>query len=214
MSLRKAKVIAKAVSQSLAGTLPVNESWYQERLAICSTCEWSSKNIPVEELSFLDKRLCGSGSRCTACGCCTELKASAKGEVCGLVVIGKQPKWTALEVEGEDSVKIINLSSSAKTTKAGKEFLIDFGGSSENVLKFDFNLTNESFMEFSKWAVACGCTHVDNVEQLDKATIRIVGSISTLGFRTGLNEKTLTIEYKTRFNKYKISVIRFRVIKL
>lgn len=214
MSLRKAKIIAKAKGQQLLGTLPVDESWYQERIAICTACEYNSKNVPAEELSFLDKRLCGSGPRCTACGCCTDLKTSVKTETCGLIELKKQPKWVALEVEGEDSVTIINLNTSVKTSRAGKEFLVDFGGTSEKVLRFDFNLTNGATMIFSKWAVACGCTHVENIEQLGESTIQVVGTISTLGFRTGLNEKTLTIEYKTRFGKYKTATIRFRMIKL
>jgi hypothetical protein len=192
----------------------VDEAWYQERIAICAPCEYNSKNVPEEDLTFLDKRLCGSGPRCTACGCCTDLKTSVKTESCGLTVLGKQPKWVALEVEGEENVSIVNTDTTVKTTRAGKEFLIDFGGSKEKVLRFDFTLTNKAVMLFSKWAVACGCTHVENIEQINDATMRVTGTVSTLGFRTGLNEKTLTIEYKTRFGKYKIAAVRFRVIKL
>lgn len=214
MSLRKAKTIASAKLDKMLGHLPVDEAWYKERREICGSCEYNSKNVPKEELTFLDKRLCLGGERCTACGCCVDLKTSVKNAVCGLAEIKKVPKWNAIEIEGEDGLQITNLDTSVKTTQAGKEFLIDFGGSSEKVLKFDFSLHKNSGVEFSKWAVACGCTHVENVEQVDPNTLRIIGTISTLGFRTGLNEKTLTIEYKNRFDKYKIAAIRFRVIKM
>ena len=216
MDLKKAKTIYKAFTEDL----PVNEEWYQKRLEICNTCDKNSLNVPKEDLTFVDKLKEKTGmcvgennSHCTACGCCIFQKCSQKTEVCGLKEIGKTPKWFALEVEDISGVVIKTNSKDIKVSVGGKEVLFDFGTSTEKTLSDEITVVGTN-IAFIKHTVSCGCTHLDNVEQVDKNTLKLNVKISTLGFRPGLNEKTLTIYYFDKNSNEKSFTIRFRVIKL
>jgi hypothetical protein len=216
MDIKKAKTIVKAFTSEL----PVGEPWYEERLEICRTCPLNSDNVDPEKLSFASKLMIKSkqavaGAHCTACGCFIKQKCSVKSETCGRYEIGERPLWEALEVESTDGNATLEvLNSSGKIKYAGKEFLFDFGTNSDNVLNAYFEVKSKEKMTYSKFTVGCGCTHPEKIEQKDDYTLNVHTKISTLGFRPGLNEKTLTIEYKTAKGSYKNVLIRFRVIKL
>ncbi len=214
--IKKGTVIAKA----FLNDLPVEEEWYQNRISICTPCEYNTDNISKENLTFTDKLkissgLCGDGPHCTACGCCIRQKSSAKTETCGRVELGLTPLWSALEVEdvsGDFSVVLTNTTDTIKNTKT--EFLYDFGVKNDNVVKAEFFIKSKKGLKFSKTSVACGCTHVESVEEIDNKTIKLNVTISTLGFRQGLNEKTMSVEYKVSDRNFKTVTIRFRLIKL
>lgn len=219
MEMKKVKTIAKA----FLSDLPVEEVWYQERLSICNTCDKNTKNMSEEELSFVDKLKIKTGicvgednSHCTACGCCIFQKCATKTESCGMKEIGKTPKWNALEIEDVDGrLAFEALHNTGKISKNGSEVLFDFGTSSEKVLKASFVIKSERQISFSKYSVSCGCTHPSTIEQPTNKSIKSNVDISTLGFRVGLNEKTMTIEYiESKTNKLNKLTIRFRVIKL
>lgn len=214
--IKKGVTIAKA----FLNDLPEGQDWYEERLKICGPCEYSTANKAEEELTFTDKLkiksgLCGEGPHCTACGCCIRQKTSVKTEVCGLVELGKTPKWTPLEVtnkSGDLSILLTNSSDIVKSTST--EFLYDFGVKNDNVVKTTFIFRSKKNIKFSKTSVGCGCTHVENVETLDDKNLKLDVTISTVGFRQGLNEKTMNIEYKDSSSNFKTVTIRFRLIKL
>jgi len=74
--MRQAMNFAKALaSHAKDGARLVSDAVYELRMAECLTCE---------------ERI---GDRCAACGCPVDAKASWASETCGLVKIGKQPKW-------------------------------------------------------------------------------------------------------------------------
>lgn len=213
MKVSKMKTIATAFIKPL----PKGEAWYEERVEICSTCDMNSGNM--DELSFTDKLkiktgICDDGNHCTACGCCILRKCATKTESCGLKEINKTPKWVAIETEDIDGVSIETLALPGVVSAGPKEVLYDLGAVSDNVVNVLFNLNSKDPIRFSKWSVSCGCTYVNKATQVDDRQVQIDAAISTLGFRTGLNEKTLTLEYRNKANRYQTVTIRFRIIKL
>lgn len=215
MSLKKIKTIANA----FISPLPTGEDWYEARVEACNGCEMNTKNIEESSLAFTDKLkiksgLCDEGNHCTACGCCILRKCSVKSEVCGMSTLKRTPKWFPIAVEGLDNITLEVVGDNVKVTATPKEFLVDFGSSSDAVLKTSFILGSESSIKFDKYSVSCGCTHPEKITQLDQNKIELQVTVSTLGFRPGLNEKLLTVEYKNNRGKFKSAVIRFRVIKL
>lgn len=77
--IRQAMNFTSAKYKHLAAGKPmVSEQVYHERLAECVTCPERA------------------GDQCAACGCPIEAKAAWATEECGLVKLGRVPKWTAV----------------------------------------------------------------------------------------------------------------------
>lgn len=217
MGIKKIKTIANA----FLSPLPVGEEWYEKRVATCNDCEMNSKNISdptfMQQVETKAKSLvCDDGNHCTACGCCVLRKCAVKASICGMVELEtpRTPKWKAIETESFAGISLEVVGGEYFATAGVKEILFDFGASSENVVKAEFILKSVSDFTFSKTTVSCGCTHVEKVTPINKRNITFNVSMSTLGFRTGLNEKLLTVEYRTAMGGYKTVTIRFRLIKL
>lgn len=215
MDYKKAKTIAKA----FLAPLPVGEEWYEKRVETCNSCEYNIKNIPEDKRAFTDKLkvksgVCDDGNHCTACGCCILRKCAVKTEVCGRADKGLTPLWVPIEVESPRDLSIEVLDSSGVVSYSTKEFLFDFGTTSEKVIKAHFLLKSSGPILFKKYSVSCGCTHPQKIDQPDNNSIRFAVDISTLNFRLGLNEKLLTVEYRDPRNQIKTAVVRFRVILL
>lgn len=212
--IKKVKTIAKAFTSEL----PVDEKWYQDRLAICEGCDYNSLNKQPEELTFTQKlmanNLCKSKGQCTACGCCIAEKTSVKTETCGLKEIDKNPKWHAIEVPSADNNIFLEvIDNSGKVKNTGSEFLFDLGVVTSIVGNAKFLLKGVKPITFLRYSVGCGCTHPKTITQVDDYTLELDVNISTLNFREGINEKTLTVEYKNKKDEIQKSVIRFRIIK-
>jgi hypothetical protein len=214
--LEKAKTIVKAFTDSL----PEGQDWYQKRVDICSTCPLNSANIPDEDLTFMQKvekktkaGICDEGNYCTACGCCILRKCSVKTETCGAKEVGQTPKWLPIEISSPANGSIEVLRDVESITYPGSEFLIDLGTTSDPVVKVPFLLKNKSSIQFIKHSVSCGCTHLKEWKQLNSRSVKFDVEISTVNFREGLNEKTISIEFQNQQGKYLTSVVRFRVIK-
>jgi len=80
--MRQAMNFTKALAaHAKDGARLVSDAVYELRMAECLTCE---------------ERV---GDRCAACGCPVDAKASWASETCGLVKLGKEPKWTADHTE-------------------------------------------------------------------------------------------------------------------
>lgn len=215
MDYKKAKTIANAFIKPL----PVGEDWYEQRIEICKGCDYNIANVPDDKVKFTDKLkvqsgVCDDKEHCTACGCCILRKCAVKTETCGRKELGLTPLWQAIEVEGDKSLSIEVLDSTGLVSHSAKEFLFDFGQSEEKVLKAHFILKAPAPIRFVKYAVSCGCTHPQEIVQPDDKSIKLKVDISTIGFRVGLTEKLLTVEYKDYRNQTKTAVVRFRVIKL
>lgn len=219
MSLKKVKTIAKA----FINPLPVGEDWYEKRLEICNGCEYNSANVDPEKLSFgaklkIQSGFCDNGNHCTACGCCIERKCGSKVSECGLSEINLEPKWKAIEIESESSnffLEYIGTDAVLSLTKVNdrEEFLFDFGQSSANVLKAEFKLNSKNPFEVIKYEVSCGCTHPEIIQKETENSYNILVNLSTLNFREGLNEKTITFFCEVKSGKQELVVIRFRSIK-
>ena len=219
MSLKKVKTIAKA----FINPLPVGEDWYEKRLEICNGCEYNSANIDPEKLSFgsklkIQSGFCDNGNHCTACGCCIERKCSSRVSECGLVELKMEPKWKAIEVESDSSNFFIEYQGtdailSTSNVNDREEFLFDFGQSSANVLKTEFKIRNKNPFEVIKYEVSCGCTHPEVIERESDNSYRILVNLSTLNFREGLNEKTITFFCETKNRRQELVFIRYRSIK-
>jgi hypothetical protein len=215
--LEKAKTIAKAFIDAL----PTEQEWYKKRVETCESCLLNSANIAEEDLTFMQKvekkakaKVCDDGNFCTACGCCILRKCSVKTETCGATEVGQTPKWLPIEVESAQNISMELLSSDSAVSYTGRELLIDFGGTSESVVKADFLLKAKSTIKFMKHSVSCGCTHLRDWTQIDNKRISFSVEISTVNFRQGLNEKTLSIELLNQQGRYVTVTVRFRIIKL
>ena len=219
MSFKKVKTIAKA----FINPLPTGEEWYEKRLEICKGCEYNSANIAPDKLSFgtkikIQSGLCDNGNHCTACGCCIERKCGSRVSECGLVELKMEPKWKALDIESESSNFFLEYEGTDAILTLGnvngrEEFLFDFGQSSANVLKTEFKIKNKSPFEVIKYEVSCGCTHPEVIERESENSYNIVVNLSTLKFREGLNEKTITFFCETPNGKQELIFIRYRSIK-
>ena len=76
--IRQAMNFAKALaSHAKDGNRLVNDRVYELRMAECLTCPERA------------------GDQCAACGCPVDKKASWASESCGLVKLGKEPKWVS-----------------------------------------------------------------------------------------------------------------------
>jgi len=215
--LEKAKTIVKAFAESL----PKDQDWYQKRVEICSTCPLNSANISEENLTFMQKvekktkaNICDDGNFCTACGCCILRKCSVKTETCGAKEVGENPKWLPIEIESPSNGSIEVLRDIVSVSYPGTEFLIDLGATSDPVVKVPFLLKSKSSIQFIKHTVSCGCTHLKDWTKVDNKMVKFDVEISTVNFREGLNEKTISIEFQNQQGKYLTSVVRFRIVKI
>jgi hypothetical protein len=212
--INKAKTIIKAFTNDL----PIGEAWYEKRLEICSTCELNSHNKEDGDLSFTEKimtgSLCKEKGQCTACGCCIAEKTSVKSMNCGLAEVGKVPKWKAIEVESRKGNLVLEIVGEAGEIKQHNNgFLYDFGVVPMIVAKGGFKIKSQDPITYIKYAVGCGCTHPSSIAAEDDKTILVNVDISTLNFREGINEKTLTIYYKGKKGAIEEVDITFRIIK-
>ena len=217
MSFKKAKTIAKAFTNKL----PVGEAWYEERLKICNSCEFNTKNIEKEKLSITDRiqinsGICDNNNHCTACKCCIERKCSVKSETCGLVKIDKTPKWIALEHPSEldDSLTIENLSPEMGDISWGERgFIYDLGSTSYPKLTMKFRVIKKDGLNIISQNAGCSCT-VGHLTEVDENTAEFVVELSTLNFRSGEeNKRSITITYEDRSSKTKTLQITFKCFK-
>jgi hypothetical protein len=103
--------------------------WYKHRNEICNSCEYNSLNIPEERLSVANKLVLKTvcDRVCTACGCCTQEKTKLTDSVCGLVEIGLEPKWGAVEAFSKaQGVSVEVLGNEKSLTGESGEFLMQF----------------------------------------------------------------------------------------
>lgn len=217
MSFKKAKTIAKAFTNKL----PVGEAWYEKRLEICNSCEFNTKNIDKNLLSITDRiqinsGLCDNNNHCTACKCCIERKCSVKTETCGLVKIGKTPKWIALEQPSQidETLSITNLTPEmGDISWENTGFIYDLGVTSEPKLVMKFRVSKKGGLNVISQNAGCSCT-VGHVIEVDDETVEFIVELSTLNFRSGEeNKRSITITYEDRASKTKTLQITFKCFK-
>lgn len=214
----KVKTIYKAFTEEL----PVDQEWFQKRMEICNSCEWNSKNIDPEKLAtkhkVILKTICKGDEKmnCTACGCCLPQKPSQKSETCGLIELGKEPKWSALEVKIPKDKELIteNLTPEIGSLKKfGNEIIYDLGESSDLKITFSLSMTRESGFDIITTQVGCKCTVAEPVE-LSKNSYRFDTSLSTKDFNSGANiTRNLYVKYYGPKSKPIEAVIKIKLKK-
>lgn len=171
--------------------LPV---WYEERLQICSDCEFNSKNIEETEKSKLRK---GweyiAGAHCTdpSCGCTITQKAKIETEECPKnywqKVVNK-----SVGVKGKLDVYISNNKVLFTFDKNTNNYVIDYGQipfqyeSSVDIYIKNKNITN------IETKTSCGCTTANPVYFKDKIKIQIKYDTN----RIGVFSKKVSLSYK------------------
>lgn len=213
MGIKKATTIAKAFMSEL----PVGQDWYENRIKICTDCEFNSDNVAEEDLSMIQRLRLNTGMNrfCTACQCDIDRKCSVKTEECGMVKLSppQTPKWNRLEVESssKDGVTVENESADkTKISLNGSEYLIDFGLTTDKTIDCKFTVRRKGGLKIISVEPACGCT-VPTINAFNNKAATISVKISTVGFKKGINEKTLAIKYQDG-NTIKSIHIRFRNI--
>lgn len=207
MGINKVKTIAKAFLEPL----PVGEKWYEDRLKICDYCPHNSKNVKKEEKSdrLIDrvreaakKQICDNGNSCTLCGCCIERKCATKSEQCGKVKIGEAPLWDALEVQSviSEDIQMVNETPGiGSLLTEGKLFSYSIQDRNEKKISFSFDLIRKGNpLEIKNYRPSCSCVSVSSMERKDVNTFNFKVDISTLGFKTGWNDRKLYIAYFER----------------
>lgn len=206
----------KAIAGSYINELPVGEEWYEKRLAACTDCKYNTDNIPEEERTVLQNiRLSAGAARfCSICLCPIDRKCSVKTEQCALSTLTppQDPRWNRLEVESttRDGVTVENLSDTTKLSYNNNEYLFDFGITEEKAIECKFKVTRKNGLKILSVKPACGCT-VPTINSFNNKSAILTTRISTVGFKQGLNEKTLSINYQDG-NTIKEVHIRFRNI--
>lgn len=199
--------------------LPVNEKWYQDRIAICDACELNTKNMDKASLSAADKlkltiHFCPEGDHCTACGCCTHEKSSQKGEECGMAEINWPPKWPALEVESKLDRRISaeNLSPEAGVLRVGEKHIVyDLGETSQERIDFSILIKRKGGLDVQSAVAGCRCA-VANTEIIDKNSAKFQLTISTKDFKKGIDiKRAFTVNHYITNRKVKATKIIIKV---
>lgn len=216
-SLKKAKKIVK----SHLSPLPVGEEWYEKRLAECLSCEYHTGNMEEDAIPTLVKIPMKTfpgkfpQGACSICGCPVDRKCSVKTEFCAMKKNGLPPKWEALEVESVKDVKVscINLSEDKGTlTVEDRVFVLDIHEFDPKFVEVNLRIKRKGRLDFKALNVSCGCV-VPKAKVIDSETIEVNVRISTVGFRQGLNEKSLFVQYWKENNTYTDTTVKFKIVK-
>jgi hypothetical protein len=209
------------IVKSFREPLPIGEEWYEKRMEICNSCEMNIRNIPSEKHTLEDKlkkrvRFCPEGDHCTACGCCTHRKASQKIETCGMIEIGLEPKWNALEVEYklDSDLTVENITPlSGKITTQDSMLVYDLGTVKTDRSNFTIGLRSKGVFEVKTVSIGCKCTVAD-VRVISENEQHFDITISTKDIRPGMNiERSFTVEYFGKRGHLSKAVVKIKLNK-
>lgn len=202
---KKGKI--KTIYDAFTTELPVEQSWYKERLEKCKTCDYNSSNVEKSQTikdkvqhSAMDK-VCGGKPFCTACSCCIERKAGQQTEDCGLVTIGIEPKWRALKIESKKrtDLNIQNLTPNEGYLELSIEqsfFIYNLGDVEKDVNTIELQLERVGGLDLVGVSTSCGCTTSD-VTKIDSNITTVKIKLTTKGFHKDRRfEKTATVKYR------------------
>lgn len=203
MELKKIKEIidAKLSDKSELGT------WYEDRLKICSICEYNSvnkKDLSNKEIIKVALNL--GKNTCLACGCEIAAKTSVRSEICGLNTIGLPPKWLSLpetEIKVAEDFYIENLNPELINLTIEGSFIAEYKN-----LKFEqpstFTLriksNNKNPINNFKAKAGCGCTTTNIIKKGDSYYVDISYNTKILG----KFEKNLVFNFKIKEKEYSI----------
>lgn len=200
----KKKSKLSTIFKAFTEDVDTSTEMYQERLATCNSCEYSTENVEETELRSTHRltrdTICQGSPVCTACGCCILKKIGQKTETCGLVELKQEPKWNAVKVETskdrELDVEFLNNSAeSIKLTDRGDAFVVDMGIVTEKMKQVELVISRKTGLNISSIKPGCSCT-VPTQEKIDENNVKIIAKINTAGFTKDARfTKNLTIYY-------------------
>jgi len=216
MSSRKIKNIVKGFTTAE----PTEQDWYKHRMSVCGSCEYNTENMEESSVSTANRlkvnSICGGGGVCNACGCCISKKARVEESVCGLVEIGKEPKWTAV-VETNPTDKRLSVTCLDSTFKVYRELprivLEREFTEDEKKVEFELLFSHKDKFSISRSDSSCGCT-VPTEEKVDERNSKLVVQVSTVGFRGKVSERSLSVFYDVGVGTYKKVSIKLRFKKV
>jgi hypothetical protein len=187
--------------------LPIGETWYEERVALCKACPKFSKN--AESLTPADAlKQFTLGGFCTICGCVATRKASQKQEECALSDLGETPKWKSLAVKTADKDDWDVYNNSPHIIELGLEpdayiveYLKPFKTKEESMIELLF----EGKHIITKTDVSCGCT-VISYEKIGENLYRINIHMKPEYLKTGKSVKAAFVYFNDRQVKIKIKL--------
>lgn len=144
--------------------LPVDEAWYQDRLAICKVCPYNSLNTPPEGFIQKARKIIDNNKpHCRACGCYIEEKCGMKEEACGLETINQAPKWPRLLVHtmNKEDWNIHNNSPekiNIDLAKDGNSYVVRYLTPVTDKSDTSIEILMEGLGEILEVKVACSCT--------------------------------------------------------
>jgi hypothetical protein len=215
--IQKIKTIVKAFTEPL----PIGKDWYEKRMEICNACDKNTKNIPKGGLSFTDEMkkefaVCPEGDHCTACGCCTHRKASQKTETCGLVELGLEPKWVALELPSKSDSKLTveNITPEMGVLAPQNGLLVyNLGNVSSERVSFTVGLKRKNGLHVKSVDIGCKCTVAD-VRVISENEQHFDIILSTKDFRPSVNiERTFTVKYFGSKGESLETLVKIKLVK-
>ena len=198
----KKKGKLKTIADAFKGELPVNEKWFQDRLAICKLCEHNTANKDKAgiKLDLQNQYVCSNNSSCTACGCCIDEKASQKTEACGLVEKGLEPKWEALMLETSNSkdlnVEIVDNSAlRIELDPLGTHFILNTHDMTKEDMDIELIVSRTDGLRIHTVKASCGCT-TPTVIKIDDNSIKLKLRLQSSQFTKGSSyTKSVTVNY-------------------
>jgi hypothetical protein len=142
--------------------------------------------------------VCGGGHVCTACGCCIKQKATATESVCGLVELGKEPKWTAINADNpvDRRLKVICEDAKINVTQETPNIVLqrDYDKEQEKKVSFEVKFKHKDKVKPLSVIASCGCT-ASQTEIIDKRSFKVNVDVSTTRFKNDESNKALTVTY-------------------
>lgn len=203
----------KAIAGSYINALPEGESWYEDRLAHCLSCEHNTAVSGNDSIldTIKEKTIAPKGS-CKICTCPVDRKCSVKTETCALYQLGKKPLWEAIEAKSpnDSNITVENLSPEviSLVPTPDSTFVVKIT-EVKPLVTFQLKLTSETNLEVKNFEVPCTCV-TPTYDAIDAKSGVVGVGLSTTGFKKGLNKRYLIIHYYKTATKTKTFTIEFQ----
>lgn len=220
--ISQVKVIYDAFKAQALGEMPKKKSdwpaWYKERMDICATCKYNTKNIPFKYLPvgmYISKSL--GQHRCTVCTCFIDKKCWSRTEECGLGENEGRPDYIPAEFVKDESdeskwnrLDLITCDSDEFNLKSTDESLYNLDLSPDKTmfdilftkdvkkgerLKFSFILESKSDVKVLDWQKTCGCLQ-PVVQNVAKGRYLVNMEVNTTNFPVGQVERRVRAIYE------------------
>lgn len=210
----------KQIAEAYSKDKPVEELFYQKRLAICEECPMNSKNN-FSLTSEIIGKLTSEEAVCNACSCPIERKAGIKTAICGMVVQGAAPKWYPIVAEDEVGIQFFTVENlsfdladlKVKERNGENTYVFDCGeiGQDIAIIPIKFIVQGWTKMQIIDMWQDCNCYNVDLVQKPDSIEGTIL--VPTKQFQPGyVVEKEFTINFLQEKGENKVK-IKFKFIR-